>query len=213
MECVIKMVTSYEKILFENLGRLYGELPEDLDLRLGAKRSGARFRFRAFGEDCILSPDGVFLSGRPAAGPEGLLITLYALHAKREPVELEPFKSYRDFPGSMPYQGAFRANTENVLVPHITSLKKEEEQIKKAFGGKSVPAFLGGDFSFILYPLPKIPLCYLFYLEDEEFPPSATCLFSSNALVFMPLDGLADVAEYTSRKMIASLHVSTGKAF
>ena len=54
----------------------------------------------------------------------------------------------------------------------------------------------------LLYPLPKIALCTIFYLADDEFPPSATCLFSANALDFMPLDGLADVAEYTSKKII-----------
>ena len=36
----------------------------------------------------------------------------------------------------------------------------------------------------------------------EEFPASITCLFSANALSFIPLDGLADVAEYTSNKII-----------
>jgi len=50
--------------------------------------------------------------------------------------------------------------------------------------------------------LPKIALCYIFYLPDEEFPASVTCLFSNNARLFMPLDGLADVAEYTSRRII-----------
>jgi hypothetical protein len=59
-----------------------------------------------------------------------------------------------------------------------------------------------GDFSFLLFPLPKVALCYIFYLPDEDFPASVTCLFSSNATSFMPLDGLADVAECSSRKII-----------
>jgi len=50
--------------------------------------------------------------------------------------------------------------------------------------------------------LPKIALLLIFYLPDEDFPASATCLFSSNARSFMPLDGLADVAEYTSNALI-----------
>ena len=65
---------------------------------------------------------------------------------------------------------------------------------------------LGGDFSFILYPLPKIALCFIFYLPDEEFPASVTCLFSANALSFIPLDGLADVAEYTSKGIIGLIN-------
>ena len=41
--------------------------------------------------------------------------------------------------------------------------------------------------------------------SDEEFPASVTCLFSANALSFIPLDGLADVAEYTSNKIIQAI--------
>ena len=61
---------------------------------------------------------------------------------------------------------------------------------------------MGGDFSFVVYPLPKIALCYIFYDPDEDFPASVTCLFSNNARRFLPLDGLADVGEYTSRKIL-----------
>ncbi|MBW1784827.1 MAG: DUF3786 domain-containing protein [Deltaproteobacteria bacterium] len=59
-----------------------------------------------------------------------------------------------------------------------------------------------GDFCLILYPLPKIALCYIVYLADDEFPPAVTTLFSAKAQSFMPLDGLADVAEYTSKEII-----------
>ena len=60
----------------------------------------------------------------------------------------------------------------------------------------------GGDFSIIVRPLPKIMLRYIFYLADEDFPASATCLFSSNSLSFLPIDALADTGEYTSKKII-----------
>jgi hypothetical protein len=45
-------------------------------------------------------------------------------------------------------------------------------------------------------------LNYIFYLADDEFPASATCLFSNNALSFLPIDALADTGEYCSRKII-----------
>jgi hypothetical protein len=54
----------------------------------------------------------------------------------------------------------------------------------------------------VVRPLPKIFLCYIFYEADEEFPPSATCLYSNNANRFMPVDGLADVGEYTSKRIL-----------
>jgi len=48
----------------------------------------------------------------------------------------------------------------------------------------------------------KIALCYLFYEADEDFPASATCLYSTYAEQFLPVDALADVGEYTSRTIL-----------
>ncbi|HBD08524.1 MAG TPA: hypothetical protein DCZ69_09700, partial [Syntrophobacteraceae bacterium] len=49
-----------------------------------------------------------------------------------------------------------------------------------------------------------------FHLPDEEFPAAATCLFAANALDFMALAGLADVAEYTAKRMIALIPGKSG---
>jgi hypothetical protein len=121
-------------------------------------------------------------------------------------VTLEPFKAFKDLPGSMPYQGAFTVNSESVLVPHVLKLKEKGEILLQSFPGEVRPADAAGDFSVLLYPLPKIALLLIFYLPDEEFPASASCLFSCNALSFMPLDGLADVAEYTAKALIDLVH-------
>ncbi|MBW2168158.1 MAG: DUF3786 domain-containing protein [Deltaproteobacteria bacterium] len=194
--------TNYEKIIHDNLSRFFAQLSDDAEKSLGAEKRGGSYYFRAFGEDCCLCPKMVSLSGKPADEPRGLLISLYALHANAEPMQTEPFKSFKDFPDSMPYQNAFSVNSEKVLVPHVLLIKEKQPRIKKSFDGRDGLPGLTGDFCFILYPLPKIALYYIFYLPDEEFPASATCLFSANALSFMPLDGLADVAEYTSREIV-----------
>jgi hypothetical protein len=62
-----------------------------------------------------------------------------------------------------------------------------------------------GDWALVLYPLPKIALCYQFYLPDEDFPANVTCLYANNADRFLPTDALADVGEYMSRALIAQL--------
>jgi hypothetical protein len=129
----------------------------------------------------------------------GLLVSLYARHARPDAMETEPFLAFKDFQGSMPYQGAFSANSERVLIPHMARVRESASIIEEAFGGRHAGM---GDFSMILYPLPKIALSYICYLPDDEFPAAVTVLFSANALCFMPLDGLADVAEYTSREII-----------
>ncbi len=193
------MTTNYEKMIHENLSGLFEKLPPDLETRLGASRSGKGFSLQAFGEAAWFDHEQVTFSGEKNVDPKGLLVSLYALHAGVENIQIEPYKAFKDFPGSMPYHGAFSANSERVLIPHVNKILEKKEDIICAFDGETLQI---GDFSMLLYPFPKIAVCTIFYLEDEDFPPSATCLFSANALEFMSLDGLADVAEYTSGKII-----------
>ena len=92
--------------------------------------------------------------------------------------------------------------TSKLLGGHVGKIKKAKESIVRTFNGKKGPSEAGGDFSFILYPLPKIALCYIFYEADEDFPASVRCLYSNNANQFMPVSGLADVGEYTSKQIL-----------
>lgn len=101
----------------------------------------------------------------------------------------------------MAYQSAFNVRSEISLVPYVSQIQGCKRNIIKAFDGYENEG-TSGDFSFTLYPLPKIPLYYIFYLADEEFPASVTCLFAANAELFMPVDGLADVGEFTAKKII-----------
>jgi hypothetical protein len=197
------MSTIYEKTLRENLRELYDHLPENLEESLPALRKGDTFSFTAFGEACAIEPDRITFSGEPDYGPRGILVSIYASHVNPEHLKLEPLKAFKDLPGSMPYQGAFRARSEQVLVPWVGFIRESLDAILGHFQGEVNPAGTVGDFSLLVYSLPKVALCYIFYLADEDFPASVTCLFSANAASFMPLDGLADVAEYSSEKILA----------
>ena len=199
------MTDNYEKIAGSNLERLYQNLPADLADRLPARREGDTFTFQAFGETCTISPQGIELGAGGHPSVMHLLISLYALHAGREQAVLEPFQSYRDFADSGPYRQAFTAHTEQILVPKVDTIREFSETIKEKLSGTAAPAADAGDFSFVLWPLPKIALCYIFYEADEEFPASVTCLFSANARTFLPVDALADTGEYTSRKILEIL--------
>jgi hypothetical protein len=106
----------------------------------------------------------------------------------------------------MPYVGAFASHTERILVPQVEKIEKAQTLIIKTLHGREASDMTGGDFSFLVRPLPKIWLCYIFYCADQEFPASATCLYSNNARTFLPIDALADVGEYTSRTMLTMLN-------
>lgn len=196
------MTDNYQKIVRDNLKRLYEKQSDDLDARLPATRDGSSFSFPAFGQTCTITPEEITLDGDPAASVLGILLSLYALNAAAEASVLEPLKAFKEFPNSAPYVGAFASHTEQILVPAVPKIKASIDLIESRLWGQQPPVSVGGDFAIVVRPLPKIHLCYIFYEADEDFPASVTCLFSNNAQRFMPLDGLADVGEYTSKAIL-----------
>ena len=193
---------NYAKIVAENLRRLSANRPEDLEKRLFARRTGDCFSFPAFGCTCELCDDSIRLDGRPETGVVGILISLYALNAQVEPCVVEPLKGFKELPDSMPYIAAFASRTQQSLVPHVALIDQCMNRIVAKIGGRpETPGHLG-DFSALLFPLPKIALGYVFYRADDEFPASVTCLYSANAPVHLPTDALADVGEYTSQLIL-----------
>jgi hypothetical protein len=197
------MPSNYAAIIQENLKKLFTLDRSARAAAMPARLEGDAFVFRAFGEACRLTESGIRLDGCPEDGPRGIIISLYALHACAEAFRLEPFRSFKEIPNSAPYAGAFANRTEQSLVPAVDRLAVRRDDIFALMEGSEAPSGLGGDLAFIVRPLPKIALCYLCYFADEDFPAGVTCLYSNNADRFLPTDALADVGEYTSRKLAA----------
>ncbi|MBW2603218.1 MAG: DUF3786 domain-containing protein [Deltaproteobacteria bacterium] len=196
------MSGNYAKIVQDNLDKLFENFPKDSARALPAEHNGDAFLFEAFGETCEIRSDGIFLGEVRQTGVIGILISLYALNANPETCLTEPLKAFKDLPNSMPYAGAFVTHTQQILVPYVDNIERSSNRIIETLNGCNAPAGIGGDFSFMVYPLPKIALCYIFYEADEDFPASVTCLYSNNAHSFLPIDALADVGEYTSKKIL-----------
>lgn len=192
-------MNNYAAIVSANLQHLFESLPTDFAVRLPAKAVGDGFEFPAFGYRCRIAAQNVWLDDRTESGVLGVLITLYALHAAAAPLQVEPLRAFKDFPGSMPYAGAFTTHTEIPLVARVPDLEAAGPRILERLNGETYNA---GDFAYLLRPLPKIALAYVCYRADEEFPASVACLFSNNAPDFLPLDALADVGEYTSKRLL-----------
>lgn len=199
------MPDNYARIISDNLARLYSSGNASLSAALPAEKNGDSYRFKAFGATCRISPEGIFLDDRIESGVLGILISLYARHAQTTLQITQPMRSFKEMPNSAPYVAAFRTHTELPLVPWVDRIDAALGQIIEFFGGNDSVHPASGDFSFLVQPLPKIALGYIFYRADDEFPASVTCLFSNNAAEFMPSDGLADVGEYTSKKILSLL--------
>ena len=197
--------SSYAAILRDHLADFFQGDTAVLAAYPGVTEIDDGFELIAFGQRCRLSPHGIFFDEQPEWGPRGIIVALMARHAVPETAIESPWRAFRELPNSAPYVGAFRAHTEQILVPHVPALYERQPDTIQRFKGRSTDSDGPADWSVILEPLPKIALCYHFYLPDEDFPANVTCLFSNNAGCFLPTDALADVGEYTSRALIASL--------
>jgi hypothetical protein len=189
-------MTTYAAIIADNLATLYARDLAERAGAMGAGLQGGTLKLRAFGADCRIDREGIALDGNHETGPRGIIVSLYALHAAAEACTREPFKSYA---------GAFADRTEQVLVPAVERISAARRIIMAQLSGGEAPRSAAGDFAFVVHPLPKIALCYLFYRADDEFPASVTCLYAHNAERFMPTDGLADVGEYTSKAILETI--------
>ncbi|MFH0783299.1 MAG: DUF3786 domain-containing protein [Pseudomonadota bacterium] len=196
------MSDNYVKIVQDNLERLYGNLPIDFSKNLPGEQVGEQFHFDAFGEKCVIDSKRITLGEEKHSSMFGLIISVYALNANSENCVLFPLKSFKEFPDSISHVAASAMPASKLLGPHVAAIKKAKQSIVETFNGENGPSEAGGDFSFILYPLPKIALCYTFYEADDDFPASVRCLYSNNANHFMPVSGLADVGEYTSKQIL-----------
>lgn len=158
--------------------------------------------FRAFGYSCRLTQEGVFLGSELERGPRAIIISIYALNVPDDTVTYTTaWKSFRELPGTMPYWGAFRKNVEEILIPYVPEIHHESARICELLDGCNAED-APGDFAIVVFPLPKVPLLYVFSLPDEEFPSEVKCLYAHGSTAFMPVDVLADLAEYTSKRIL-----------
>ncbi len=199
------MTNNYGRLIIDNLVQVYASKSDSMASDLVAGQQDDRFTFDAFGKQCVVEPGRISLDGREEAYVTGLLISHYCLSANPAQCVLQPLKALKEFPESARYLAIQTTHTERLLVPHVHRIKAAVSRIVDAFNGEISTHQTGGDFSFIIYPLPKIALCYIFYEADEEFRASVKCLYSSNADKFLPMDGLVDLGEYTSKAILEML--------
>ena len=197
--------SAYADLIRGHLGALFQGDTGDLLSYPGVAASQDGFDMTAFGQPCRISPAGIFLDGQAEWGPRGIIVALLARHAVPDMAVETPWRAFRELSDSAPYVGAFRAHTEQILVPHVPALHQRQAAIAEAFQARPAGDDSPGDWSLVVAPLPKIMLCYHFYLPDDDFPANVTCLFSNNAHRFLPTDALADVGEYMSRALMSHL--------
>ena len=115
---------------------------------------------------------------------EALVLVIYLLRAKEIPLA-ERQKTEKELPGGETF---FRGPHELPRKPILKRFGRNPEGLLRAglsLGGRPLDC---GDAAFRLPALPRVPLDYILWAEDEEFPARLTVAFDPTVAEHLPLD-------------------------
>ncbi len=129
-----------------------------------------------------------------------LMVLVYLTEAK-ETKPTHTWVSEKDLQGgSTFFRGPHRLQVEEMEDLCRTNPEAFLE-IGRKLGG---PEILYGDKGFALEVFPKVPLAYILWKGDEEFPPNVGVLFDSTVSIHLPLDIIWCMVAETTRRLVIS---------
>jgi hypothetical protein len=110
--------------------------------------------------------------------------------------------AFRDLPSALFYEPKFGQRSERVIVKRFGA---EPDKLLKAgllLGGQKADY---GDVAVTLPLLPKVPVTYILWNGDSEFPPDCKILFDSSAPRFLPTEDLVVLPSLGAYKLVETL--------
>jgi hypothetical protein len=187
---------------------------KEMDLDERAKKTGANYQKGEDGAKIIIDffsepyhihfPQIEFYSPskKTVSLVTRVLLLHYLIRADGSPLTGK-WVGYKDIPGGLLYAGVFARRVIEPLVRKFGNSAKWFKEIGKTFGGKLVEV---GDASFILHAFPFIPLQYVLWEGDEEFPPSIQLLFDASVDHYLSLEDIVVLGQMATGRLI---HQST----
>jgi hypothetical protein len=106
---------------------------------------------------------------------------------------------YKDIPGGLLYASVFARRVTEPLVRKFGKSAKWFNEIGTKLGGE--PAEVG-DASFMLRVFPFIPLEYILWEGDEEFPPAVQLLFDASVDHYLSLEDIVVLGQLATGRLI-----------
>lgn len=119
---------------------------------------------------------------------------------------------YEDIPGCRHYKDIFE---KRVIRPLITAFGTNRDAFREAGDLLLGRTEEYGDASFTINPLPMVPMTFILWEADEEFPPSVRILFDTSISSYLPLEDITVISKLASSRIIkaARLRYEEGDIF
>ena len=184
-----------------------------IDLRERAEKSGAHFEKGSNGRGGRISlslfnaqyvidfPDLLITSTdkKVVSLVTKIVLLHYLIKADGRPLcgQLIP---YKEIPGGMLYAGVFARRAVEPLIPVFGQSLERFLDAGLRLGGEKADY---GDLSFVLMALPRIPMTYILWKGDEEFPATIQLLFDKSVEGYLSLEDIVVVGEMATSRLIA----------
>ena len=127
-----------------------------------------------------------------------ILLLHYLIRADGDPLTGK-WVAYKDIPGGLLYAGVFARRVTEPLQRKFGKTAKSFKETGIQSGGEPVEI---ADASFILRAFPYVPLQYVLWEGDEEFPPSVQLLFDASVDHYLTLEDIVVLGQVTAGRLI-----------
>lgn len=168
----------------------------------GTHRRGGRISLSLFNSRYVIDfPDLLITSSdkKVISLVTKIILLHYLIKADGSPL-FHRLIPYKEIPGGMLYAGMFARRAVEPLIPIFGQSPEAFLDAGFRMGGRKAEY---GDVSFVLSALPRIPMTYIFWKGDEEFPATIQLLFDKSVDGYLPLEDIVVVGEMAKRRLIA----------
>lgn len=196
---------AYHKTFEIACDRLMGlpleEQAEKAGVTLNGKGQSFVLSIPSFDETVELSIPGFsFHSSRSANITLTAKIVLlhYLTHASGVPLTGE-YIAYEDIPGCRAYGPVFE---RRVTKPLLSAFGYNRDAFERAGASLGATETDYGDVSFTLNAFPRLPITFILWEGDQDFPPSMKVLFDSTVHLYLPLEDIVVVSKMAVTRIL-----------
>jgi len=130
--------------------------------------------------------------GSPVSVSIQMALLTMLCYAKDDPHNSGEWVPFRSVPGASPFAPAFQ---REVLEPFAAAFSGRAEELRSIGVKLGFHPLRRSDVGFLAYAFPFIPVQFLFWDGDEEFPAQANILFDRNIVQFTHVESVVTLAE------------------
>ena len=108
---------------------------------------------------------------------------------------------YKDIPGGLLYASVFGRRVTEPLAKKFGRSAKPFMDVGTTVGGKAGGV---GDASLVFQALPRIPMQYVLWEGDDEFPPNVQLLFDASVDHYLSLEDIVVLGQMATRRLLHS---------